>query len=196
LTNWNGSVISYDLNGNMLSDGTNTFSWNARNQVATLNSVSLQYDGFGRRTKNLQNTSFLFDDTNAVQELSGCTATANLLSGGIDEIFTRADSTGVFTPLQDSLGSTIALVDAGGNLVTQYAYDPFGNTTVSGATNANAFQYTGRENEGNGLYFYRARFYSPILGRFVNEDPLGFAGSGTNFYAYGFDSPTNLTRPD
>src|ERR1041385_65902 len=61
LTNWNGTALSYDLNGNMLSDGGNTFTWNARNQVATLNSVSLQYDGFGRRTKNLQSTSFLFD---------------------------------------------------------------------------------------------------------------------------------------
>jgi RHS repeat-associated protein len=195
LTNWNGTAISYDLNGNMLSDGANTFSWNARNQVATLNSVSLQYDGFGRRTKNLQNTSFLFDGANAVQELSGSTPTANLISGGIDEVFKRADSTGTYTPLQDGLGSAVALVDASGNPVTQYSYDPFGNTSVSGATNSNAFQYTGRENEGNGLYFYRARYYSPVLGRFINEDPLGFAGSGSNFYAYVFDNPANLVDP-
>jgi RHS repeat-associated protein len=124
-------------------------------------------------------------------QLSGSTPTANLISGGIDEIFNRADSTGAYTPLQDALGSTIALVDANGNLVTQYAYDPFGNTTVLGATSTNPSQYTGRENEGNGLYFYRARYYSPLLGRFINEDPLGFAGSGQNFYAYVFDSPTN-----
>jgi hypothetical protein len=123
LTDWNGTTIRYDLNGNMLSDGTNTFSWNARNQVATLNSVSLQYDGFGRRTKNLQNTSFLFDGANAVQELSGSTPTTNLISGGIDEIFTRVDSGGAYTPLKDALGSTIALVDVSGNLVTQYAYE-------------------------------------------------------------------------
>jgi RHS repeat-associated protein len=195
LTNWNGTPISYDLNGNMLSDGANTFSWNARNQVATLNSVSLQYDGFGRRTKNLQNTTFLFDGANGVQELSGSTATANLISGGIDEIFTRADSTGTYTPLKDALGSTMALVDASGNLVTQYAYDPFGNTTVSGATNSNALQYTGRENEGNGLYFYRARYYSPCTGRFISEDPLGFGGGDENLYGYVFDNPTNLSDP-
>ena len=134
----------------MLSDGTDSFSWNARNPVATLNSLSLQYDAAGRRTKNLQNTSFLFDGANAVQELSGSTPIANLISGGIDEIFTRVDSTGAFTPLKDALGSTIALVDANGGLVTQYAYDPFGNTTVSGASSSNGFQYTGRENEGNG----------------------------------------------
>src|SRR5205807_9831447 len=44
LTNWNGTAISYDSNGNMLSDGSNAFTWNARNQVASLNGVSLQYD--------------------------------------------------------------------------------------------------------------------------------------------------------
>src|SRR5437588_127260 len=43
--------------------------------------------------------------------------------------------------------------------------------------------------------FYRARYYSPQLGRFINEDPLGFAGSGPNFYSYVFDSPTNLVDP-
>jgi RHS repeat-associated protein len=160
--------------------------------VATLNSVSLQYDGFGRRTKNLQNTSFLFDGANAVQELSGSTPTANLISGGIDEIFTRADSAGAFTPLKDALGSTIALVDASGNVVTSYAYDPFGNTTVSGAANANGVQYTGRENELNGLYYLRARYFSPLLHRFISPDPIGFRGGDVNLYGYALDSPTNF----
>jgi RHS repeat-associated protein len=169
---------------------SNAFTWNARNQVATLNSVSLQYDGFGRRTKNLQNTSFLFDGANAVQELSGSTATGNLINGGIDEIFIRTDSTGSFTPLKDALGSTIALVDATGNLATQYFYDPFGNTTISGTNNVNEFQYTGRENEGNGLYYMRARYYSPVLHRFINPDPARFLAD-INFYRYCYDSPTN-----
>ncbi len=192
LTNWNGTLISYDLNGNMLSDGTNSFSWNARNQVAALNSVSLQYDGYGRRNKNVAGKSFLFDGANAVQELSVSTVTANLLNGGIDEIFTRADLTGSFTPLKDALGSTVALVDSSGNVVTSYSYDPFGNTVVSGATNTNAFQYTGRENEGNGLYFYRARYYSSVLGRFINEDS---ARAGFNFYAYAEDDPIDRIDP-
>lgn len=69
-----------NLNGNMLSDGANTFSQSARNQVATMNSANLQYDAFGRRTKNLQNTS-LFDGANAVQELSGSACNTMPLGG-------------------------------------------------------------------------------------------------------------------
>jgi RHS repeat-associated protein len=194
LTNWNGTTIGYDLNGNMLSDGANTFSWNARNQVASLNGVALQYDAFGRRIQNLGGTSFLYDGANAAQELSGTTPTANLLSGGIDEIFSRSDSSGTLTPLVDALGSTIALVDSSGNLVTSYAYEPFGGTVLSGQSGGNAFQYTGRENEGNGLYFYRARYYSPALGRFTTEDPLGLS-AGPNPYAYALGNPISFSDP-
>jgi RHS repeat-associated protein len=195
LTNWNGTAIGYDLNGNMLSDGANTFSWNARNQVASLNGVALQYDAFGRRIQNLGGTSFLYDRANAAQELSGTTPIANLLSGGIDEIFNRSDSSGTLTPLVDALGSTIALVDSSGNLVTSYAYEPFGGTVLSGQAGGNSFQYTGRENEGDGLYFYRARYYSPSFGRFISQDLLGLGGSGTNLYAYTSNDPIGLVDP-
>jgi RHS repeat-associated protein len=159
-----------------------------------LNSASLQYDAAGRRVKNAAGTSFLYDGANAAQELLGSTVTANLLSGGLDEIFTRSDSIGSFTQLKDALGSTIALVDASGSVPTAYAYDPFGGSTVSGAANSNAFQFTGRENEGNGLYFFRARYYSTTLGRFVSEDPLGLAG-GDNSYRYANDSPLIYRDP-
>ncbi len=179
----------------MLSGGGNAFTWNARNQVATLNSVSLQYDAFGRRVKNAGGTSFLYDEANAVQELSGATVTANLLSGGVDEIFSRANSIGSFAQLKDALGSAIALVDYSGNVQTTYTYDPYGGTSVTGTSNANEFQYTGRENETTGLYYYRARYYSPLLARFFSEDPLGFAGSGPNFYGYAFNNPVSLRDP-
>jgi hypothetical protein len=81
ITNWNSTALSYDLNGNMLSDGSHTFTWNARDEVATLNGVSLQYDAFGRRIKNAAGTSFLYNGANAVQELSGNSVTTSLLSG-------------------------------------------------------------------------------------------------------------------
>lgn len=194
LTNWNGANLSYDSNGNMLSDGVNAFTWNARNQLASLNGVSLQYDAFGRRTQNPASTSFLYDGGSAVQELAGGNVAANLLNGGIDEIFSNSGASGALTPLQDDLGSTIALVDSNGNLQTTYTYDPFGNTSAAGAANSNSFQYTGRENDGSGLYYYRARYYSPQLQRFISQDPIGFAG-GINAYAYAADNPTTLRDP-
>jgi RHS repeat-associated protein len=190
LTTWNGLNISYDLNGNMLSDGANSFTWNARNQLATVNAVSVQYDALGRRTKNPQGKSFLFDAVNTVQELSGVSATANLVEAGVDEIFTRSDSSGL-TYLPDALGSTIGLVNTSGNIVTSYTYDPFGGTTSAGASSVNIFQYTGRENDGNGLYYYRARYYSPLLQRFISQDPITFNG-GVNLYAYTGNAPTDF----
>jgi RHS repeat-associated protein len=194
LSNWNSTPFSHDANGNMLSDGINAFIWNARNQIASVNSTSMQYDAFGRRSRNRQNTSFVFDGVNVVQELFGSMVSANLFNGGIDEIFARTDSLGAFTPLKDALGSTIALVDSTGSISTTYSYDPFGNTIVSGASNSNVFQYTGRENEGNGLYFYRARYYSPVLGRFISEDPKGFS-AGANFYRYADGNPISYSDP-
>jgi hypothetical protein len=63
--------------------------------------------------------------------------------------------------LRDTLGSTLALANSSGAIGTTYTYEPFGNTTLGGAANANPYQFTGRENDGTGLYFNRARYYSP-----------------------------------
>src|SRR5678815_1392652 len=77
----------------------------------------------------------------------------------------------------------------------QYTYAPFGATTSAGAASANAAQFTGRENDGTGLYYYRARYYAPDLGRFISEDPLGFGGGDANLYAYVGNRPTSANDP-
>lgn len=92
------------------------------------------------------------------------------------------------------MGSTLALTNGAGTPTTTYTYDPFGTTTVTVAS-TNAFQFTSRENDGTGLYYYRARYYSPTFHRFLSEDPIGLAGGDENFYAYTFNSPTNFTDP-
>ncbi|MDH5670345.1 MAG: RHS repeat-associated core domain-containing protein, partial [Nitrospira sp.] len=75
---------------------------------------------------------------------------------------------------------------------TTYGYEPFGKTTVTG-TSSNAVQFTGRENDGTGLYYYRARYYSPRMGRFVSEDPS--AADAENVYPYVDNSPLNFIDP-
>jgi RHS repeat-associated protein len=161
--------------------------------------ASFVYDAIGRRIRRIVNgttTEFLYDGINPVQELSGGSVTANLLTGfGMDERFTRTDSSGTRNFLTDALGSAIALADSAGTIQTEYTYDAFGKTSFTGSSNSNPYQYTGRENDGMGLYYYRARYYHPELQRFISEDPIGFRGSGINFYPYVANNPTNFADP-
>jgi len=135
------------------------------------------------------------DGNDIVAEIEGGVVTATYLrSLNIDEPFMRTTSTGQAFYHTDALGSVLALTDQTGTVQTTYRYDPFGNTTVTG-TSTNPFQYTGRENDGTGLMFYRARYYSPTLQRFLGEDPIGFE-SGFNLYTYVDNSPVNYVDWD
>jgi len=195
-------LLTYDPNGNLTSDGVNLYTWNARNQLLALTgpdvTATFSYDALGRRQSRSVNgasTQFLYDGFNPIQE-AGSTGIATLLTGlGIDEYLTRTDAAGTRTLVTDALGSTVALTDAAGVVQTQYTYAPFGTTAVTGPTDANAFQYTGRENDRTGLYYYRARYYHQGLQRFVSEDPLGFAGGDVNLYAHAYNNPINFIDP-
>jgi RHS repeat-associated protein len=137
--------------------------------------ASFTYDALGRRiskTINGVTTGFLYDGNDIIAEMQGGTITAFYLRGlNIDEPFIRITAAGNEYYHTDALGSTLALTNDVGAVTTTYAYEPFGKTTITGIS-TNPFQYTGRENDGTGLYYYRARYYAPSLQRFLNEDPL------------------------
>ncbi len=200
ITAWAGQPLSYDANGNLASDGPTSYAWNARNQLASLSgaaSGSFAYDAHGRRRMRTTGgaTSYLYDGANAAQELVGGSPTANVLTGGIDEVFQRTESAGASAVLTDALGSTVALVDGSGAVQTQYTYEPFGATATSGAASTNPAQYTGRENDSTGMYHYRARYYNPQLSRFISEDPLEFGGGDVNLVAYVGNNPISRIDP-
>lgn len=67
--------------------------------------------------------------------------------------------------------------------------------TKTGEASDNPFQFTGRENDGTSLQYNRARYYSPSMGRFISQDPAGFAGSGANLYWYGNGDPIDFVDP-
>ncbi len=93
------------------------------------------------------------------------------------------------------LGSTIALADSSGTIQTQYGYDAFGDTVASGASSTNPYQFTGRENDSTGLYFYRARYYSAAFQRFAAQDPIGLPSEDPNLYKFASEDPINVRDP-
>jgi len=201
IATWGGTPFTYDANGNLTSDGIRTYVWNARNELESMSgpvSANFTYDGLGRRrgkTVGSTTTQLMYDGLNAVQELSAGSVVANILTGlWIDEHFTRTDANGTVTYLADVLGSSVALANDSGTLQTEYTYESFGAATTTGAQTASTFGFTGREADGTGLAFFRARYYDSRLQRFISEDPIGFMG-GLNLYSYVSNAPTGYLDP-
>lgn len=194
-----GATLTYDNNGNLTNDGTNTYQWDARNQLVSISggvTASFKYDPLGRRvSKVISSTSsqFLYDGNDIAAEIGGGAVGANYIrSLNIDEPFVRQAGTGHEFYHTDALGSSLALSNSQGASGTTYAYEPFGKTTATG-TSSNSFQYTGRENDGGGLSYHRARYYSPTRQRFISEDPLGLGGLDLSFYVYARNNPSLFT---
>lgn len=178
---------------------------NGFNSDCSTLSASFKYDALGRRIqKSVTNTvnvtrttDYLYDGLDIIQEIEDGMVSANYIRAlNIDEPLARIKADGTIRYYQqDALGSVIALTDEVGTLKTQYSYDPFGNVSVTGESSDNPFQYTGRESDGTGLYYYRARYYSPELQRFISEDPIGLAGGSANYYSYTLNNPVNFIDP-
>jgi RHS repeat-associated protein len=200
---FNGEAIVYDDNGNMIQKGAMTLVWDVRDRLVGLSgsqSASFSYDAVGRRIEKTINgvtTQYLYDGLDIVKEMDGTGATKAwyVRTLNIDEPLARIEADGTVRYYHaDGLGSIIALTDESGVVKTQYNYSPYGEAQVIGEASDNPFQYTGRENDGTGLYAYRLRYYSPEMRSFISEDPIRFAG-GTNWYSYVGNRPVNAVDP-
>jgi RHS repeat-associated protein len=201
---------------------TTSYSWDARNRligliqstgVGSALQASFAYDNGGRRISktvtaggNTDSVQYLYEGAQAVGEVRNGTLDASLLTGaGLDDVIARILSASssqssqpqVRTMITDALGSVIAQAKADQSVENGYAYSPYGETQKVGpeqGTSANSSQYTGRENDRTGLYYYRARYYDPVLKRFISRDPIGLAG-GMNDFAYVGANPISRTDP-
>jgi RHS repeat-associated protein len=200
-------TLTYDENGNLASrsgpvSGTTTYVWNARNQLASIagpaGAASFRYDAQGRRIEKTVNgitTGYLYDGAQAIAELKGNSLDTLYHTGvQIDEVLARYGSVGNRTLLADALTSVIAQANDDESIGNFYAYSPYGESVTMGPDEGNQLQYTGRENDRTGLYYYRARYYDPGLKRFISEDPIGISG-GLNIYLYSMGDPVNRKDP-
>ncbi|MFE0824140.1 RHS repeat-associated core domain-containing protein [Streptomyces sp. NPDC058847] len=202
ITTYDGRTFTYDAAGQLKSDGIRSYTWNARGKLTGLATAgtasSFVYAPLGGRlSKTLDGTTsrYLTDGTNPLVEQNGVGETsATVATSGLDEFLTRTEDGTAQVYLTDALGTVVGLADANGTVVTTYAYDPGGTPKASGQTSSNPYTFTGREDDGTGLLYYRNRYYDPQTGRFISQDPIGHAG-GTNLYQYALSSPTTYTDP-
>ncbi len=141
--------------------------------------------------------NYLYDGNNLLEDLdqSGNLLTRYTQGNEIDNSLAMLRS-GISSYYHgDALGSISALSNSAGALANTYTYDSFGQLSAHTGTLTNPFQYTGRELDSEtGLYYDRARYYDPTVGRFLSEDPIGFEGDN-DFYRYVRDNPVNLSDP-
>lgn len=108
----------------------------------------------------------------------------------------------VYYYIYDMLGSTQVVTDASGNIVTTVRYDPFGSVfqlqQASGEYQT-PYLYTGQELDSeSGLYYYNARYYNPVIGRFTSADPVvidPLTPQSLNRYSYVLNNPLRYTDP-
>jgi RHS repeat-associated protein len=186
------------------SSPTTTYSYDSENRLRGVGATSsLVYDPQGRlfqSTINGTTTRYLYDGSNLIGEYAGASATPlrrYVFGAAADEVLVRYDVSSQ-TPdaprwlLVDHQGSIIAETNENGAVAAKLTYDEYG---VPGPGNVGLFQYTGQVYlSGPDLYHYKARAYSPTLGRFLQTDPTGY-DDGLNWYAYVGNDPLNNSDP-
>jgi RHS repeat-associated protein len=217
LTSIGSVTFAYDNNGNRTSTtsggGTTTYSWDYENRLTSVTlpssggTFSFKYDPFGRRIKIVSPSGtiiYAYYGDNIVDQMDATgTWQSRFTHGlGIDEPLEIRQGSVPLYYHADGLGSIVALTNASRAVAASYTYESFGRWSVQTQIVASPYGFTGREFDnangatpGPGLYYYRARYYDPSVGRFLSEDPVRSASGGFEFYAYVGNNPANYRDP-
>jgi RHS repeat-associated protein len=219
-----GDSLTYDNNGNLATGAGLTLQYDAQGRLISAatatNAVSFIYDGRNRCVARTTVTAtsgstvwFIWGHEQSShwglleeRDADGDLVARYVHGEGIDEILRREAGASTVFYHHDALGSTIALTDGSGALVEQYRYDVYGLPTIMDASGAdlgsrtsplgNRFMFTGREWLSDlAIYDYRHRAHSPLLGRWLQPDPIGFAAGDLNVYRYCANTPMEYVDP-
>jgi RHS repeat-associated protein len=203
---------TYDDRGNLLSDGTATYTYDARDLLSSV-AVGAQtrhytYDAFGRRTGQIvngQTRTAVWDELSSfgdvIAEFGGTNGTTLDVSFVVNDgsVLAQQQAGQVQYLLKDAQGSTRAIADSNGIIGESYVYDAFGQLQASGATPQSHYLYTGQFfDSGTQLYDLRARSYDPATGRFLSRDTVYPSGDNVgelNRYGYVANNPVNAIDP-
>jgi len=195
-------ALSYDLNGNLTASGNRTYEWDAANRLVRVSDgqtevARFKYDGLGRRREKIINNSsrtYIYDGLEIILEEWSGGSVRHVLDSDLDRPLASVSDTGVITYyLADHLGSVVQQTDGSGEVSAVRRYDPYGRLLTG--DDISGYAFTGREWDSEvDLYYFRGRYYSPELGRFISPDPVGLQG-GINLYAYVDGNPIVNTDP-
>ncbi len=175
--------------------------------TAWLQTLSYVYDPSGRRIgkyyDGLPALTYIYDGTQCIAEYDGYNHLRRkyVYGPGVDQPICLIEATNTYAGTYyyhfDGSGNVVALTDADANAVEVYDYDVYGRVGAIDANHPhpNRLMFTGREfDKETGLYYYRARYYKPEIGRFLQADSVGYS-AGMNLYRYCKNNPWNMTDP-
>ncbi len=200
-------TYSYDADGNLTgkTNGTETWTWTYNDDNRLISSTgpdgtkTYTYNGLGYLSTVVQNgveRHYMIDPFglgNIMAEYNSAGDAVNRYTYGHGLVAANSD---FYT--FDGNGNTSELTDTTGQTVNKYLYEPFGGSLYQSETRSNDFEFVGQlgvMNLDNDLLYMRNRFYSPSLGRFMNEDPIGLAGGDVSLYRYVGNDPVNWVDP-
>ncbi|HYF36104.1 MAG TPA: RHS repeat-associated core domain-containing protein, partial [Prosthecobacter sp.] len=205
-TSVGGVPQTHDANGNLTSDGTNTYVYNSLNKLISATGPSgtttYTYDALGQRVASTtagEITQYLTDPAglgNLASTYNGAGSLIVHFTHGLGLV--NQTSAATFFYDFDPLGSTAGLSNAAGGYANSYSYLPFGGSMSATVTVGNVFQFAGQWGcikDGGATLGMRARSYQSANGRFTSLDPIGLVGGSTNLYAYVNNDPVGAVDP-
>jgi RHS repeat-associated protein len=195
-------TFAYDLEGQLSDILGTTYAFDYEHRLVSAGTAEYLYDGDGNRlqaTRDGVTTRYIYDDSgNLIAEADEYNTITRYYIYGQGLLAMVNPYNEVYCYHFNATGSIMAITNQNQEIVNKYAYTPFGLIVDKEESIPQPFKYVGEHGvmtEPNGFYYMRARYYDPLVGRFISEDPMGFDGGDVNLYVYASNNPILFADP-